>query len=1023
MRKNKLTRLIALFLSPVMLATAFSVCTFADEEDTVLAAASEGAEEGKARGYDIADVQDLLNSKSYDEYALANKDVPKGKSKIEIDVINYNADATTAKGVKVKSNYEGLKGKFLVTPASGEVAWDVEIPKTGKYAVVMEYSFPADGKATAIERKFRIDGEFPFKGSRYLSMSKVWKDTYVGDDAYETDINGNDKKAEKNIAPEVRSYTFCDSTGYDMDAYEFVFTEGKHTVSLEATREELAIKSMTLVPLKAKPAYEDYIKACEKKGARDADAEPVVLRAEVPSATSDQTIYAFNDRTSSLTLPSSTSLTKFNAIGSTKWQSVGQWLEYSFDIEEDGFYEIATRFKQSDLSGMYVSRRLYIDDEVPFEEANYLQFNFSDDWQSETLTDGKNENLKFYFEKGTHTIRFEVVLGNMGSVIGTVQESLRAINDDYLKILQITGASPDEYRDYNFGVLIPETIKDMFSQYETLTKVAELITEINGTKGSNVATLENVARILQRMSTDEDEIAVNMSTLKDNIGTLGTWINTVICQPLTFDTIQIQPVGTEPPKAKANFFEAAGFEIGSFFMSFVTDYSNLGATEELSEDDQIEVWIPSGRDQANVVRTLLDNYFTSETNIGVRLKLITTGTLLPATLAGAGPDVSLTNTQDIAVQYAIRNAVLPLEEFDTFDKVVDRFAKSAVVPLQLADKEGVVHTYGLPETQTFPMLFYRKDILSELNVDIPETWDDLMALIPILQYNHMDFGMSSQLPGLELLLYQQEGEDARLYADEGMRVNLDSKIALQCFEDMCEYFTQYSFPVSYDFPNRFRTGEMPLGLADYSTIYNQLSIFATEIKDLWEFVPVIGTQHSDGVINGTTISTITSLIMMCGCDGENEDSNGLTKRDKAWKFMDWFTDTDTQGDYANEMIAIVGQGAMYATANKYALEALPWSENDLNNLKIQFGEKKVDKKHEYGLATIEELPGGYIIPRYVQFAFLNVINNGEDPVDSLLGYVDTINKEIIRKRQEFDLETLELGQTLAEKRAEEKKAS
>ena len=230
-----------------------------------------------------------------------------------------------------------------------------------------------------------------------------------------------------------------------------------------------------------------------------------------------------------------------------------------------------------------------------------------------------------------------------------------------------------------------------------------------------------------------------------------------------------------------------------------------------------------------------------------------------------------------------------------------------------------------------------------------------------------------------------------------MRINFDSNVALEAFDKMCSFFTQYSFPVTYDFANRFRTGEMPIGFADYCGMYNQLSIFATEIRDLWEFVPVIGMEDENGKINNTAISTISTMIMMNGCD----------KRENAWRFMDWYTSAETQSTYANEMVAIVGQGAMYATANKEALESLPWSTTDLKNILAQYN----------NLAAIPEMPGGYIIARYVQFAFLSAYNDNADPVEALLGYVDDINKEITRKRKEFNLDTLELGETLADREA------
>ena len=977
MKKTKLTRLIAVLLSLIMLGSAFSVAAFADETS-----------DSSTIGYDIDDVRDLLNSETYASYAERNADVERAKDTIVINGVDYNKEMTDA-AVKVEDG-------ALFTPGAGSVAWDVEIPETAKYAVKIDYNYPADGKSTSIERRLRIDGEYPFKGARYLSLTKVWHDDYVitddGSVDFKHDISGNDIRPEKFIVPSWQTYTFSDSTGYDVDPYEIVLEAGTHTLSLEATREDLIIKTITLYPYEELPTYEDVLAEYAAAGYQTAaGAAPIILQAEYADATSAKTIYAQNDRTSALTQPQSPTLSKLNSLGGTKWQGVGQWIEYSFTPEVSGLYEIAPRYKQADLNGMYTSRRIYINGEIPFAEANYLQFNFSEEWKIEPLNNGVT-NFQFYFEAGKeYTIRFEVILGNMSDIIGRVQEALTAINNDYLKILQITGADPDANRDYNFNNLIPDTIRDLYKQYLELSDVSQILTEVNGGKGSNVATLDNIARILKKMATDEDEVAKNMGTLKSNIGTLGTWLNNVRNQPVLFDYIMIQPVGEKLPKAEANFFQAVWFEIRAFVGSFFADYSNLGATTELDENSVIDVWAQSDRDSAQVVRTLCDNEFTSVTNIGVNLRLVAAGTLLPATLSGTGPDVALENAQTIPVQYAIRSAVQPLNDFDTFDEVTSRFSESATVPLSLY---GV--TYGLPETQTFQMMFYRKDVFAELGLDIPKTWDDLMAMVPVLQYNHMEVGIPNSLPGLNLFLYQMGGE---LYADEGMRINLDSNLALEAFDTLCSYFTQYSFPYQYDAANRFRTGEMPIIFADYVTMYNQLSVFATEIRDLWEFIPVIGIEDEDGNINNTAISTVTSIIMMAGCE----------KQENAWKFMDWYTTAETQSSYANEKVAIVGQGAMFATANKEAIASLPWSTQDLENIMTQYN----------NLATIPEMPGGYIITRYVEFAFLDALNNNADPVESLLDYIDDINKEITRKRKEFDLDTLELGETLAEREARE----
>mgnify|MGYP002508393317 CR=1 FL=1 len=76
-----------------------------------------------------------------------------------------------------------------------------------------------------------------------------------------------------------------------------------------------------------------------------------------------------------------------------------------------------------------------------------------------------------------------------------------------------------------------------------------------------------------------------------------------------------------------------------------------------------EVWLASGRDQAQVIRSLIDNDFTPKTGVSATLKLISGGTLLPSVLAGAGPDVSLMEASTTIIDYALRNAVIPLNQF------------------------------------------------------------------------------------------------------------------------------------------------------------------------------------------------------------------------------------------------------------------------------------------------------------------------------------------------------------------------
>ena len=522
-------------------------------------------------------------------------------------------------------------------------------------------------------------------------------------------------------------------------------------------------------------------------------------------------------------------------------------------------------------------------------------------------------------------------------------------------------------------------------------EVAYELNDAAGVKSSMTATLEKVSRLLETMGKDDDEVAKNLEQLKTYIGSLGTWLSDAKTQPLTLDYIVIQPADdAELPIAKAGFFKALGYEIVSFIRSFFRNYSRMGAMTETEETDAVEVWLAYGRDQSQVIRSLINNDFTPTTGITVDLKLVSGGTLLPSILSGMGPDAYIGIGQSDVINYAIRGALIEIEGMDGFDEAIQDFDESAMLVLGIENAEGVMHYYGLPETQNFTMMFVREDIFAELDLEIPRTWDDVKEIIPVLQSNNMQIGMTKDE---NIFLYQMGGD---LFADDGMRINLDSNVALEAFNTMCEMFTMYSFPYKYDFANRFRTGEMPIGFATYTATYNQLKVFATEIEGLWSFYPLPGYMNEDGTISNDSVSTVSAISIITECN-DVEDT---------WEFIKWHADDQCQIDYANEMVALLGPSAKHPTANISALESLPWTDAELEQLFAQFE----------NLAAIPNYPGRYIVERYTQFAFLAAFNNKADPVTEMQSYIKTINTEITRKRQEFGLEVLADGQTLAQKR-------
>ena len=1066
MSKKLLSKSLVFLLAFLMVLPAISPAAFAAEDEILTTGAENAEPDSVYENTKLQKIRELLDSNAYAEYSLLHAGAAKGTDTVELKGSEFDPETTTAK-VVLKDVDPAAPGSVCV-PDTGDVSWKFDLKASGLYHIAITYvpivELDADGdgepemksNSATIERALLLDGTYPFKESRYIEMTRVWAETTgteeVNERGFVLDNDGSEIKPNKVEAPAVRTILASDSTGYIVDPFLYYIEAGEHTLTLAEVQEPVAIVSVkiyyddTLVP------YADYLRALANQK-DDASGEILKIEAEKAKLTSSNIIYPSYDRSSAITSPQSADKIYLNTIGGEKWETVGQWVSWEIEVPSDGFYYIAPRFLQSFAEGMYVTRELKIDGVTPFSEARYLRFKYDDDWQLGVLTDGvideatgRERELKFYLTKGVHSLEMHVVLGNMADVLTRVETSLANINEYYLQILMLTGSDPDEYRDYKFGRLMPEVLIGMKNESKNLYDISAQLAAINGTKGSDSITLENVALLLDRMGSDEDVIASNFDELKDYIGSLGTWIMTARNQPLEMDYILIYPAKSVPQdtdteeylddndyRATAGFWSALVYEFKQFFMSWVSDYSSYGVRTSGDTKDfaTIEVWTTSGRDQAQIMRSLISDSFTKNNNIAVELKLVAAGSLLPATLSGSGPDVNLTLASSSVINYSIRSAVRPVnpagyvdkegdseetkaenakyrEIFSDYEEVMSWFTDAATIPLQLY---GVA--YGLPETEHFSMLFYRSDILLQLGLDIPNTWDDVYNMLPTLQTNNLQFGYHESLAGLLIMLYQRgeqlyKGTD-RMDPYYGMQINLDSNTSLETFKDLCELYTMYGFPYSYSFVNRFRTGEMPIGVSQY-TIYSQLTIYAPELRGLWGFTLLPGTLRAakagewipeslsevsrtktaaggEMFVDHTADTTITGVIMMRDCE----------EVEAAWKFMKWWVGADTQGTYAQEYYALLGASGQYATANLDALYAMSWTAEERNELHKQF---------EWLKAT-PEMPGGYIVTRYVEFAFLRAYNDHDDPVEAILSYIDTINAELSRKRSEFGLPTIE----------------
>lgn len=933
-----------------------------------------------------ADSELLLGSTvkgGYDQYIAPYKKI--GRPEREIVVEGEAYTKAEAMSPSVVDGVEGAKGQAVQTGDSGTISWEIDVQEEGLYNVAVKYQ-AMKGKGSDIDREFMIDGKLPFSEARHLVFHRLWNNEgpTVRDD------DDNDMYTPQMEVVAWQETYVQSSDGRHVDPYLFYFSKGKHVISLVSAKEPMMIDYIKLTQTEKVPTYKEVSDQYNANGYKPAKDAFVKVQGEASGLKSSRIIYPMMDRSSPATEPYDVSKIRLNVIGDVNWSEAGQWVTWTIDAPEDGLYKIGVKFSQSIQRGMTSYRKLTIDGKEPFAEMNTIAFPFGTDWQMNVLGDGKDPYL-FYLTKGKHELRMEVTLGDMALFLRTIESSVLDLNTIYRKIVMVTGTVPDDFRDYQLELKIPELLDVLRKESDVLDSVVQKIEKMSGGASDRTATLTRLIYQMREMADNPETIAQRLNTFKSNIGSLGDWIYSINFMPLSIDYIVVASPDAEMPSPTATFWEKLKMQVGSFVLSFFNDYNALGSSK--GSDKKIDVWITMGLEQAKIIKRMVEESYSSKTGVGVNIKVVTESVLLQAMLAGRGPDVAFSVPNDKPLNYALRNAIEDLSQFPGFDEAKQQFHESAFVPYEF--NGGV---YAMPQDQYFPVLFYRKDILDELNLKVPQTWDEVYAMIPELQKQNLKFGFpeqvlvklgsnvqeSSSLPINFLygtLLYQDNGQ---IYRDGGKASALDTEASIKAFMQWTDLYTTYKLPLSTDFVNRFRSGEVPIGIADY-TKFNVISVVAPELKGLWNFTLTPGTETPDGGIRRDVPAYGNGVVML---------KSSKHKQD-AWEFIKWWTSADAQAKYGVENEAIFGPGGRYATANLDAVAQIPWQSKDYKVLMDQWKWAK----------GIPEVPGGYFTGRHLDNAFRSVVISNEDPRESIDKYTRFVNDEIKKKRKEFGLPT------------------
>ena len=901
----------------------------------------------------------------------------------------YGKDFKAVEGSDISCSVESVDGKdsvFKWASQTGQVDFTVNIPKTGLYFAQISYE-ALEGTTSDVEFALRIDGKSPYATAERITMPKVWVNE--SGDEIQKDSKGNDIRPGQREEVMWQLKDIEDIDGLSNDPLAFYMEAGEHTITLDSEKAQFAIEYIKFYNHKPLKKYD-----VTEPNFSQATGKRITLEGELAKYKSAKTLFPTSDNTSYLTSSSngsSPTKEKYNTIGGQgNWNKSTESITWEFNVDAAGWYKIGIRARQDQMRGMYSNRRLYINGEVPYEEADQIKFFYDTEWNVTSPKSG-DETMYFYLESGKNTLTLEAIPGEIGEIMDEIDDIVYNTNSYYRQIRQITGPSPDEYNNYNIDKAIPTCIEDFEKFSKQLIDAQKKIEDLAGTGGTEAVTLRTMSIILDKCVDKPDRIPSMMSQIKDNITAVSAWVTQYRFQPLEVDMIELCTEDEDFTSTDSSFFKGLSYGFSKFIGSFFEDYNSLSDLDENSSD-VMTAWITTGRDNAKIVTNLINNDYNLNARTKINVKLVVGG-IVEATFSGKGPDIALFLGGDYPIQLAARDVLVDLSKMDGFDDVIKNFSKDATVLYQYNGG-----TYGIPLEQQFPMLFYRSDILEEYSID-PKTdlttWDGLINVLPALQRNYMEVGLilaqmgsagvtqisaTTEAGNTFAMLLLQQG--INYYNEDQTKTNFDTNEAVNAFDKWTKFYTTYSFSQTYDAFTRFRMGDMPIIINNYG-FANQLATAAPEIKGCWDFQPVPGTVQPDGSINHAASSAGAGVVVF----------KKAPNVDDAWDFVKWFTSTEVQTSYGQDIEAVLGTLGRYASANVETLGQLSWTSTEYKKLREQ-----LDSQVE-----IPVIPASYGVTRNLMNAFRQVVNDADNARDTLFWYNKDINDEITRKLEDLDM--------------------
>ncbi len=906
-----------------------------------LPAGAEGVESAEetastAPGY-VRDIVTLGRSESsYASYIAKYADAARTAVSVYADTASYS----TAHGAlcELLTDYEGMPST-LHWKRGGSVTFPIEVPANGLYSLELIYrSAPSD--TADLSLGVLIDGKLPFDEAAEISLDKYWKNK-TGNIQYDK-THRNQIRPTQVVSNTWITYVLLNKASFGTEPFSFYLTEGEHTVTLQNASAELYIGRVNFTNSSNLKPYSEVKPTAEQIDGTPAlvNGEAILVEAEVPSYTNSAALQPTREPSEYLASPAHPTDIRYNTIGgtldsdATVWDKPSQKAVYEVNVPADGYYSINLRCRRSSSEGMSSFRRITVNGVVPCEELAAVRIDNSPKWQTINLTDENGEPIYFYLRIGVNTIAIEAVTGDSEEYVLPAEQTARGLYD------VITAAESKSAEE------LADAFRGFADEFDAENR------EIRGSFGVEIAEISEISLMLRAALHDPESVgdfaAARRSEIGSRLTALVSRLRDLHFQPLELDYFEIKTVHEEYRDTRVNIFKAIAFAFSSFIGSFFKDFNALRQTDSRA----MEVWVCLDRKQSEIVSNLVEKQYNPAHDIGINIRY-DSGDLFEAVAAGKGPQAALYADSALICELRDRGAAVDLKDSQNLAEVYGRFPEG--LSGMFEHNSGV---YAVPITNSFPMMFYRTDIFSEMGMSPPQTWEEFEQTLSLIRERGMKVGMASSehdpdgfaAGDVFIALLSQTDEKA-----------LGSESAVAAFEAWSKLCAEYGL-TEEDMLALFRTGEMPLVIADYTVFSSRLSNEAYELGGRWSMAHIPGTYRTIDDLRTLDCSANTNSL---GAVIFNECENVAAM----WEFISWFTSDDVQRQVAEAF----GAGT-YSPANKGVSFPEKWSESELREISAQ----KSCSLQIHEIFSSEEVKDAV-------YSALNRTLNGENARDAYLG--------------------------------------